>query len=79
MNLYRSFEIVIKTLEIENIITVDPNDWPHLAKQLEELKKGQFKNLAIGGEAARRVRRISSYFGPGNDLLRAQKRLDHAV
>ena len=59
----------------EQTIEVDENEWPHLARHLNDLKSGKFKNLAVGSGAARRAGRIRSYFGHENDLLTVQNRL----
>ena len=54
---------------------IDHSDWPHLAKHLQELKQGRFKNLAVGGDAARRASRIRSYLDHEDDLQTVQNRL----
>ena len=59
----------------ENTIAVDENEWPMLAKHLEELKSGKFKSLAVGAGPARRAGRIRDFFGHENDLLTVQNRL----
>ena len=61
--------------EEQESIVVDANEWPHLSKHLKELEKGTFKNLAVGGQAAKRASRIRSYMAHENDLLTVQNRL----
>ena len=61
--------------EVEETIEVDGNEWPLLAKHLEELKSGKFKTLAVGAGPARRAGRIRAFLGHENDLLTVQNRL----
>ena len=55
--------------ESENCIEVDQNEWPHLAKHLEELKLGKFNDLEVGYratmQAAMEMKKIYSQYRIG--------------
>ena len=63
--------------EVKEQITVDQNEWPHLAMHLEELQLGKFKDLALNSGTAREGRRtrIQSDIGSENYLITIKNRL----
>ena len=64
--------------EGEDLIEVDPNEWPHLARHLDELKLGNFKGLALNSGSSKEVGRMTrnkSDIGQENYWLTIQNRL----
>ena len=54
---------------------VDDADWSSLSKNIQDIKRGQFMNIALEGGSERRHGRIRDYMGHQNDFTTVQNRL----